>query len=75
MRQIIVSFYGQSEAAAYPTPGTKMKAYSYSLFFKETKPPKLSLKLKSPILCQKSQTKTKQKTPFSLYPDYSVYFV
>jgi hypothetical protein len=39
MRQIIVIYYGQSEAAPYSTPGLKTKAHSYniSVFLKETK--------------------------------------
>ena len=45
MRQIIVSCCEQPEAAPYSIPGIKMKTYScdISVFFKETKIPKLSL--------------------------------
>lgn len=39
MRQIIVNFYGQSEAASYPTPGIKTKTFRQNIIglFKKSK--------------------------------------
>jgi hypothetical protein len=39
MRQIIVCCFGQSEAAPYPIPGIKTKAFSYNIsVFKDLRP-------------------------------------
>lgn len=64
MRQIIISYYGQSEAAPYPTPGIKMKASSnMSVFFKETKIPEFpEYHYTSPLL----RTRSRVSPPGSL---------